>query len=95
MSSDDSFAKPHSLNDPEQGVHDTLTPLPILPVSSKAVIQDAAVGLAAQSETNEKRADLALAEAKKDRSPVDKPKRRVSKWIRFQLWFNTYRYACI
>ena len=91
MSSRDAFSAPTSLGDPEKDIHDTLTPLPVLPVSSKAVIQDAAVGLAAQSGKNEKRADLALAQAKKDRPPTDKPKRRVSRWIRFQLWLNTYR----
>ncbi|KAI0665659.1 hypothetical protein C8Q78DRAFT_545049 [Trametes maxima] len=78
--------------DPEKGdLLDTLTPLPVLPVSSKAVIQDAAVGLAAQSGVNEKRVEMALAEAKKDSLLYGQPKRRLSRWSRFQLWFTTYR----
>ncbi|KAI1784356.1 hypothetical protein LXA43DRAFT_225909 [Ganoderma leucocontextum] len=81
---------PEFFDDPEKALLDTLTPLPVLPVSSKAVIQDAAVGLAAQSGTDA-RPDLALAMAKKDPASSNKPKRRVSRWIRLQLWFNTYR----
>lgn len=89
----DTLAQPELVDDPEKGlVLDTLTPLPVLPVSSKAVIQNAAVGLEAQSGKDEQRADLALAQAKKDR-PTGKPKHRASRWIRFQLWFNTYRYV--
>ena len=31
---------------------------------------------------------------KKENSPKPKPKRkRASRWIRFNLWYNTYRYA--
>lgn len=82
--------QPEFVDDPEKAVLDTLTPLPVLPVSSKAVIQDAAVGLAAQS-GKEARPDLALAKAKKNPASSNKPKRRASRWIRFQLWFNTYR----
>ena len=43
------MSQPSFIDDPEKGVLDTLTPLPVLPVSSKAVIQDAAVGLEASS----------------------------------------------
>ncbi|KAI0629044.1 hypothetical protein C8Q77DRAFT_1237765 [Trametes polyzona] len=78
------------VEDPEKDSLDTLTPLPVLPVSSKAVIQDAD-GLATQSGVNEKRVELALAGPKKDPSSSNKPKRRVSRWIQFQLWFTTYR----
>ncbi|RPD53448.1 hypothetical protein L226DRAFT_516932 [Lentinus tigrinus ALCF2SS1-7] len=86
------MSKPEFVDDPEKGTLDTLTPLPVLPVSSKAVIQDAAVGLAAQSGKKESQVELALATyAKKDHASASKPKRRVSKWVRFQLWFNTYR----
>ena len=94
MSSRETFSRPRLLDDPEKDALDTLTPLPVLPVSTKAVIQDAAVGRAAQSGKDEQRADLALAQAKKEYSPADqKPKRRASRWIRFQLWFNTYKYV--
>ncbi len=82
--------QPEFVDDPEKALLDTLTPLPPLPVSSKAVIQDAAVGLAAQS-GKEASPDLALAMAKKDPASSNKPKRQASIWIRFQLWFNTYR----
>lgn len=88
------MSKLEFVDDPEKGVLDTLTPLPILPVSSKAVIQDAAVGLAAQSGKKESQVEIALATyAKKDPNSVNKPKRKLSRWLRFQLWFNTYRYV--
>ncbi|KAI0827884.1 hypothetical protein BC628DRAFT_1417997 [Trametes gibbosa] len=79
------------VEDPEKGTLDTLTPLPVLPVSSKAVIQDAADGLAVQSGVNEKRVELALAKAKRDPSSSNKPRRKLSRWIRMQLWYTTYR----
>ncbi|EJF57564.1 hypothetical protein BD309DRAFT_969522 [Dichomitus squalens] len=82
--------QPEFIDDPEKAVLDTLTPLPVLPVSSKAVIQDAAVGLAAQSGKDE-RPEFALAKAKKDAAASNKPRRRVSGWVRFSLWFTTYR----
>lgn len=81
---------PKFVDDPEKAALDTLTPLPVLPVSSKAVIQDAAVGLAAQS-GKEEIPELALAKAKKSAAASNKPKRRISRWVRLQLWFNTYR----
>ena len=84
--------RPEFVDDPEKGILDTLTPLPVLPVSSKAVIQDAAVGLEAQSGKKESQVELALATyAKKDHASANKPKRKLKKWHRFQLWFNTYR----
>ena len=85
------MSQPSFIDDPEKGVLDTLTPLPVLPVSSKAVIQDAAVGLEAQSGKKESDKDLVMAQARKDPSSSNKPKRTASSWVRFQLWFNTYR----
>ncbi|KAI0776316.1 hypothetical protein BD413DRAFT_265362 [Trametes elegans] len=84
---------PHinALEDPEKDALDTLTPLPVLPVSSKAVIQDSAAGFAVQSGANEKRMELAFAEAKKGASSSHKRKRKLSRWATFQLWFTTYR----
>lgn len=71
---------------------DTLTPLPVLPVSSKAVIQDAADGLAVQSGVKEGDTEQALVKARRTPSS-SKRKRKVSLWIRYQLWFTTYRYV--
>ena len=53
--------------------------------------------------SDEKKADVALNnvtvnEAKKDSRPAKpppRPKKKVSKWILWQLWFNTYRYCCL
>lgn len=52
---------------------------------------------------DEKKGDvsvLPVAELKKDApaqvnrpKPAPKPKKKVSKWILWQLWFNTYRYT--
>ncbi|CDO77044.1 hypothetical protein BN946_scf184403.g19 [Trametes cinnabarina] len=77
------------VDDAEKGILDTLTPLPVLPVSSKAVIQDAAVGLAVQSGVSEKKMELAVAASKRDPSSRNKPKWKLSRWARFQLWFTT------
>lgn len=53
--------------------------------------------------SDEKKADVALnavtvTEAKKDSRPAKpppKPKKKVPRWILWQLWFNTYRYYCV
>ncbi|KAI0767012.1 hypothetical protein C8Q74DRAFT_924051 [Fomes fomentarius] len=87
------MSQPSFIDDAERGVLDTLTPPPVLPVSSKAVIQDVAVGLAAQSGKKESEQDIILSNARKERdaSSSNKPKRNVSRRIKCQLWFNTYR----
>ncbi len=87
------MSQPSFIDDAERGVLDTLTPLPVLPVSSKAVIQDVAVGLAAQSGKKESEQDIILSNARKERdaSSSNKPKRNASRRIKCQLWFNTYR----
>ena len=42
---------------------------------------------------DEKKVDVAIVEKKDVRpsKPPPKPKKKVSKWILWQLWFNTYR----
>lgn len=42
---------------------------------------------------DEKKVDVAVVEKKDVRpaKPPAKPKKKVSKWILWQLWFNTYR----
>lgn len=76
----------------------TLDPLPIrLPYDEKAQLPYGADSSPAFTPTKEK--DSALTTTKevvlsaKPTKPVPKPKKKVSKWVLFRLWFNTYRYG--
>ncbi|KAH9941099.1 uncharacterized protein BXZ73DRAFT_88295 [Epithele typhae] len=66
----------------EKGDANTVTSPPFPPVSSKSAVQSSTVVVDSRPASEEKRAVLKKPAA---------PKHRASRWIRFQLWFNTYR----
>ena len=80
------------VDDPEKGTLEVV--LPAIPVQSQPS-QDATINNLSRpgADDEKKGADLTVVPvlAQKSSPPSKKPKRRVSRWIRFQLWFNTYR----
>lgn len=84
-------------NDAEKGMIDIHAPHP-------TAAAPAFVSQAPTYPLDEKKADLATtalyqpSKEKKDLAvaqvkPVAKKKKKVSKWILFKIWFNTYRFA--
>lgn len=87
---------PHIIDDPEKGTMEQVEQsAPVaLPTPRTNVSRDAqVVDLTRKVQDPEKKpADLSIVPLVQTSKPaaVKKP-RKVSRWIRFQLWFNTYR----
>lgn len=91
-------ATPSTIEDPEKGIEVQDIPLPSFPVSATTTVRSSYVDLAKKPVDEEKKAtefSSAIVPAKKDGGAApakkSKPKSKVSRWVRFQLWFNTYR----
>ena len=88
---------PKTIDDPEKGIEIQDIALPSFPESATTTVRSSYVDLAKKPVDEEKKTievSTAVVPAKKDSSaPAKKakPKSKVSRWIRFQLWFNTYR----
>ncbi|EMD33120.1 hypothetical protein CERSUDRAFT_87441 [Gelatoporia subvermispora B] len=92
---------PVTIDDPEQGTMEAIVSLPPAPASAVTTEKHPVLDLSQKQSDDEKKADLlttvALVSAKKDVAPAPKapvakkPLRKLSRWLRFQLWFNTYR----
>ena len=81
------------VDDPEKGTLEVV--LPTVPVLSQPS-QDSTVNSLSRPAADEKKvADItvvpAMVPTSKHASAAQKPKRKVSRWIQLQLWFNTYR----
>ncbi|TCD60624.1 hypothetical protein EIP91_009770 [Steccherinum ochraceum] len=76
--------------DPEKGTLEVV--LPTVPVLSQ-ISHDATINNLSRPAADEKKvADLtALPALVPTTKPAAKPKRKISRWIRFQLWYNAYR----
>jgi hypothetical protein len=70
-------------DDAEKGIYDSTPTLPVLSPPSPAYVDEKKVSSADTAIIPAPRAPPAAA-----KKP---PKPKVSRWIRFQLWFNTYR----
>ncbi len=94
-----------TLKDAEAGLADTLLPPnPSLfsasgtttRVNSTSDLSELKVVKVSSNEKVPYIAALPVVTKKDSSSPPSKPKRkRASRWIRFKLWYNTYRYACM
>lgn len=90
-------AIPTPIEDPEKAIAVQEIALPSFPVSATTTVRSSYVDLAKKPVDGEKKTaevSSAVVPAKKDGSAPakkPKPKSKVSRWIRYQLWFNTYR----
>lgn len=74
-----------AINDAEMGMSDQILSLPRLPAPALATGQP-------QIEVvDEKHSHPNPSVVVEKPAPAPKPKSKASRWIRFQLWFNTYR----
>ncbi|OCH89871.1 hypothetical protein OBBRIDRAFT_793857 [Obba rivulosa] len=95
------MSAPVIINDPEMGTMEAIVSLPPAPAPAVTTEKHPVLDLTENQSSDEKKLDLltttALVAVKKELAPapkapaVKKPARKVSRWIRFQLWFNTYR----
>lgn len=91
------MSMPTIFDDPEKGVGEDVIAFPPVSVLPTHAAQKTIIDIAdSRSPNGDQKAELsglpALVPLHKDASP-QKPKLRVSRWIRFQLWFTTYRYG--
>ncbi|THH33074.1 hypothetical protein EUX98_g1158 [Antrodiella citrinella] len=92
------MSSPTIVDDPEKGTVEVV--LPTLPALSQPSQDSTVINLSRPAADDEKKAtDLTALPSLVQRSKpaaAAKPKRRVSRWVAFQLWFNTYRkFFCI
>lgn len=90
---------PVAVDDAEKGTMEQLDHILIpapLPLTASVAVQDKVVALERRPAIDEKKAaDITATTFVQSSKPSVPPKtfKRASRWVRFQLWLNTYRYV--